>query len=199
MWFGHNFQFVTVKVRIIVDTFDVTWNSSQLACVSCEVGAAQYTHEYCERIQAVLKQSLSWPNKIPEEGDEMNDKVWTSSSALADSAWWIWCWRCSIRGERSITRGWSYSDRRLMLYIESPPTEPVSKDISSSISCHITLCSPLKVNRWFEGTCCLHLRGSRVIQVRKLCEASSKHSYAMLSYACCLLQGGFLLGIAMLC
>jgi hypothetical protein len=132
VWFGRNFKFVTVKVRIIVDTFHVTCNSSQLACVSSEVGATQYTHGYCdappERIQAVLEQSLSWPNNIREEGDEIHDKVWTLSSALADSAWQMWCWRCAIHGDRGITRQWSpwdtnTWDRYVILYIEPPPTE----------------------------------------------------------------------------
>jgi hypothetical protein len=37
-----------------------------------------------------------------------------------------------------------------------------------------TPCSPLKVNRRFGGTCCLHLQGRRISQPRNRREASRK-------------------------
>jgi hypothetical protein len=45
----------------------------------------------------------------------------------------------------------------------------------SSIFCDITLCSPLKVNWHFGGTC-LHLQGPRISQARTHREAGSKQN-----------------------
>jgi hypothetical protein len=39
--------------------------------------------------------------------------------------------------------------------------------ISSSVFCYIMLCSPLKVNRRFGGSCCLHLQGQRNVKKEK--------------------------------
>jgi hypothetical protein len=48
--------------------------------------------------------------------------------------------------------------------------------MKSSILCDITLYSPLKVNRRFEGKCRLHRQGLRVNQVRNQHEAGSNQS-----------------------
>jgi hypothetical protein len=46
-----------------------------------------------------------------------------------------------------------------------------------SVFWDITPCIPLKANRRFGGTCCLHLQNQRI------------------SYACCLLYAGILIGL----
>jgi hypothetical protein len=38
--------------------------------------------------------------------------------------------------------------------------------MNNFIFAHITSCSPLKINRNFEGTCCHHLHGRRISQAR---------------------------------
>jgi hypothetical protein len=37
--------------------------------------------------------------------------------------------------------------------------------------------SSLKVNQYFEGTCCLRLQGRRISQIRNQHESGSKHSF----------------------
>jgi hypothetical protein len=44
------------------------------------------------------------------------------------------------------------------------------------------LCSPLKVNRRFEGTCRLHLEGQRINQARKHSEEGTKQSFTVLYF-----------------
>jgi hypothetical protein len=46
--------------------------------------------------------------------------------------------------------------------------------LKSCVFWDITPCSPLQVNRRFRGTCHLHLRGSKLSQVRNQHEASRK-------------------------
>jgi hypothetical protein len=45
----------------------------------------------------------------------------------------------------------------------------------------ITPCSPLKVNRYFGGTCCLHLQGRKIGQARNQREPESKQSFTLVS------------------
>jgi hypothetical protein len=54
---------------------------------------------------------------------------------------------------------------------------PTTVVMKSSSFWDITPCSPLKVNRRFGGTCCLHLQGRR-IKARKRYEAVSKYRTA---------------------
>jgi hypothetical protein len=63
--------------------------------------------------------------------------------------------------------------------------------MKSSVFWDITLCSPLKVCRWFGGTYLLHLQGWWISQTIKQHEVSLKLS----SLACFLLQAGILLGL----
>jgi hypothetical protein len=46
----------------------------------------------------------------------------------------------------------------------------------------ITLCSPLKINRCFRITCCLHLQSQRISQTRKQHEAGRKQSFMLVSF-----------------
>jgi hypothetical protein len=48
--------------------------------------------------------------------------------------------------------------------------------MKSSVFWDIMLCSPLKVNKYFEGKCCLHFQGKIISQARKQHEAGSKQS-----------------------
>jgi hypothetical protein len=48
--------------------------------------------------------------------------------------------------------------------------------VKSSVFWDITLCSPLKVNRRFGGTCHVHLQCWRISQARNQCEAGGKQN-----------------------
>jgi hypothetical protein len=62
--------------------------------------------------------------------------------------------------------------------------------IKSSIFWNITLCSPLKVNGSWEGTCRIHFQGRSVSQARNQREADSEQNST-----CYTLHSGFLLGL----
>jgi hypothetical protein len=71
-----------------------------------------------------------------------------------------------------------------ILYFPHKRSNNTSK--KSSIFWDITPCSPLKVNRSFGETRCLHLQERRTSQARNQHEAGGKHS---------LLHADFLLGL----
>jgi hypothetical protein len=65
----------------------------------------------------------------------------------------------------------------------------IETDLAAIISIFLTItpCSPVKGDRYFLETCCLHLQGRRLSQ--------PLNSMNQTGSACCLLHAGFLLGL----
>jgi hypothetical protein len=72
------------------------------------------------------------------------------------------------------------------LHLFSIITELKITIIWSTFLWGIALCSPLKVNQRFGGTCCFHLQGWKISRARKQCESNGRKKQTLkLELTCC--------------
>jgi hypothetical protein len=78
---------------------------------------------------------------------------------------------CFAWSSKQILRIFHPQKKQLLLHVEFEVLTAVF--MKSSIFWDLMSCSPLKVNRRFRGTCCLHLQSQRICQERNQNEEGS--------------------------